>query len=371
MRLSIRLSPLLLTAALIASVTAAHANTFRWTRSADLSTWDVHAQNVGVNNALHAAVYDTLVEYNSKTFKPEPSLATEWRRVSPTQLRLSLRKGVTFSDGTPFTAGDAKFSLERAKAKTSNFSIYAQGIDRVEKVDVHTIDIFSDVPNPVLVNQLTELRIMSKAWAEEHDSVEPKDIKTKEETFSNRNALGTGPFTLKSWTPDQRLVLVANPTWWGKGKYPLNVTEIVYTPIKSNATRTAALLSGEVDLVIDPSLQDLARIRQTAGLKVLEGAENRTMFLGMDQFRTELLGSNIKGKNPLKELRLRKAQHQAIDIKTNQRPTSHALREQTVDHHLEPGASEVVLLRELRPEVLVDWFLMMLKQQLPPWEREH
>ena len=104
---------------------SATASTFRWTRSADLSSWDIHAQNVGVNNALHSAVYDTLVEYNSKTFKPEPSLATEWKRISPTQLRISLRKGVKFSDGSAFTADDAVFSLERAKNKSSNFVFYA------------------------------------------------------------------------------------------------------------------------------------------------------------------------------------------------------------------------------------------------------
>ena len=230
-----RFQSLLLAAALAGALPlASHANTFRWSRSTDLSSWDIHAQNVGVNNTLHAAVYDTLVEYNSKTFKPEPSLATEWKRVSPTQLRLTLRKGVKFSDGSDFTADDAKFSLERAKAKTSNFAVYTQGIDRVEKVDAHTIDIFSEVPNPVLVNQLTELRILSKAWAEKNNAVTPKDIKTKDEPFSHRNALGTGPFVLESWTPDQRLVLKANPTWWGKGKYGGNVTQIVYTPIKSD-----------------------------------------------------------------------------------------------------------------------------------------
>ena len=274
-------------------------------------------------------MYDTLIEYDSKTFKPEASLATEWKRISPTQLRLSLRKGVTFSDGSAFTADDAKFSLERAKAKTSNFAVYAQGIDRVVKVDAHTIDIFSDVPNPVLLNQLTELRILSKAWAEKNNSTDPKDIKTQDEPFSHRNALGTGPFTLKSWAPDQRLVLAANPTWWGKGKYPTNVTEIVYTPIKSDATRTAALLSGELDFVIDPSLQDLARVRQTAGLKVLEGAENRTIFLGLDQFRTELPGSNVKGQNPLKDVRVRKALYQAIDINTIQRVVLRGLAQPT------------------------------------------
>ena len=305
------------------------AKPFRWSRAVDLSTWDVHAQNVGPNNTLHAAVYDTLVEYDSKTFKPEPSLATQWRQLSPTQLRLTLRRGVKFSDGSEFTADDAVFSLERAKAKTSNFAVYALGIDRVEKVDSHTIDIVSSVPNPVLVNQLTELRMLSRAWAEKNNSVEPKDIKTKDENFAHRNTMGTGPFMLKSWTPDQRAVLEANPNWWGRGKYGGNVTEIVYTPIKADATRMAALLSGEVDFVLDPSLQDLARVRQTGALQVLEGPENRTIFLGMDQLRDELPGSNVKGKNPLKDVRVRKALYQAIDIQTIQRVVLRGLGQPT------------------------------------------
>ena len=322
--------PLLLAAALAVTLpVVTQAKTFRFARAVDVSSWDVHAQNVGVNNTLHAAVYDTLVEYNSKTFKPEPSLATEWKLVKPTQLRLTLRKGVKFSDGSEFTADDAKFSLERAKAKSSNFAVYTQGIDRVVKVDAYTIDIHSELPNPVLVNQLTELRIMSKAWAEKNKSVEPKDIKTKDETFAHRNALGTGPYQLKQWTPDQRVVLEPNPHWWGKGKYPTNLTEIVYTPIKADATRTAALLSGEIDFVIDPSLQDLARIKQTPNLQVLEGPEYRTIFLGLDQFRDELPGSDVKGKNPLKDLRVRKALYQAIDTAALQRVTMRGLSKPT------------------------------------------
>ena len=325
-----RFKTLLLLAAIAAALPlAGHAKTFRWSRAVDLSSWDIHAQNVGVNNTLHGAVYDTLIEYDSKTFKPEASLATEWKRISPTQLRLILRKGVKFSDGSEFTADDAKFSLERAKAKSSNYAVYAQGIDRVEKVDAYTIDIFSDLPNPVLVNQLTELRIMSRAWAEKNKSVEPKDIKTKDETYAHRNALGTGPLVLKSWSPDQRVVLEPNPHWWGKGKFPTNVTEVVYTPIKADATRTAALLSGEIDFVIDPSLQDLARIRQIPALKVLEGPEYRTIFLGLDQFRDELPGSDVKGKNPLKDQRVRKALYQAIDINAIQRVVLRGLAQPT------------------------------------------
>ena len=314
------LTAVLFTSALTAVLPlTAQAKTFKFARAADMSTWDVHAQNVGVNNLMHAAVYDTLIEYDSKTFKPRASLATEWKQVSPTQLRLTLRQGVKFSDGSDFTAVDAKFSLERAKAKTSNFTVYALGVDRVEIVNANTLDIFSTVPNPVLLNQLTELRVMSKAWAEKNNSVDPKDIKTKDETFAHRNALGTGPFMLKNWTPDQRATLVPNPQWWGKGKYPTNVTEVIYTPIKSDATRMAALLSGEVDFVLDPALQDLARVRQTDALKVLEGPENRTIFLGMDQFRDELPNSSVKGANPLKDVRVRKALYQAIDIDSIQK----------------------------------------------------
>lgn len=108
-----------------------------------------------------------------------------------------------------------------------------------------------------------------------------------------------------------------------------NLTEIVYTPVKSEATRVAAILSGEVDMVLDPNLQDLTRIRNTPNLKVLDGAENRTIFLGMDQFRDELPGSNVKGKNPLKDVRVRKALYQAIDISTLNRVTMRGLSQPT------------------------------------------
>ena len=175
--------------------------------------------------------------------------------------------------------------------------------------------------------QLTELRIMSKVWAEKNKSVEPKDGKTKDENFAHRNAMGSGPYMVKEWQPDQKLVLVKNPNWWGK--MDSNVTEIVYTPIKAEATRVAALLSGEVDFVLDPSPQDLPRLRSNANLKVLDGVENRTIFLGMDQFRDELPGSNVKGKNPLKDLRVRKALYQAIDIDTIHRVTMRGLSQNT------------------------------------------
>jgi peptide/nickel transport system substrate-binding protein len=317
--------------AAVAAVLAApglHAKTFRWASAGEISTWDIHSQNNALQNSIHASVYESLVFYDSRTFKIQPQLATAWTQVNPSQTRFTLRQGVKFHDGTDFTADDAVYSLERAMMKTSNYGPYVAGFDRIVKVNANTIDIFTKGPNPVLLNQLTELRMMSKAWAEKNNSVEPKDIKdNSKETFANRNAMGTGPFVLKQWVPDQRMVFAANPTWWGK--MDGNVTEIIYTPIKSEATRVAALLSGEVDLVLDPSPQDLPRLRNSGNLKVIDGVENRTIFFGMDQFREELPGSNVKGKNPLKDVRVRKALYQAIDSDSLHKVTMRGLSQPT------------------------------------------
>jgi peptide/nickel transport system substrate-binding protein len=321
------LRAVILGAALAFAAGGLQAKTFKWTSASDIPTWDIHSQNNALANGVHASVYESLVYYNSRTFKPEPLLATGWNQVSPTQLRITLRTGVKFHDGSAFTADDAVFSLQRAMAPTSNFSPYVQGIDRIVKVNNNTIDIFTKGPNPVLINQLTELRMMSKAWAEKNNSTAPKDIKTQDENFAHRNAMGTGPFMLKEWVQDQKLVVVKNPNWWGKAEG--NVTEIVYTPVKATATRMAALLSGEVDFVLDPSPQDLPRLRQDGDLKVIDGIENRTIFFGMDQHRDELVGSNVKGKNPLKDVRVRKALYQAIDINAIARVTLRGLGQPT------------------------------------------
>jgi peptide/nickel transport system substrate-binding protein len=311
----------------VALAQTAMAATFKWTSASDIPTLDIHSQNNALGNGIHAAVYESLVYYNSRSFKVEAQLATDWKLLNPTQMRIALRKGVKFSDGSAFTAEDAVYSLTRAMSKTSNYGVYAQGIDKVVKVDDSTIDVMLKAPNPVLMNQLTELRMMSKAWAEKNKSVEPKDIKTKDESFAHRNAMGTGPFMVKEWQPDQKLVMVRNPNWWGKMEG--NLTEIIYTPVKSEPTRAAALLSGEVDLLLDPSPQDLGRMRSTSALKVVDGAENRTIFFGMDQFRDELVGSSVKGKNPLKDVRVRKALYQAIDINALNKVTMRGLSQPT------------------------------------------
>ncbi|HCB1212346.1 TPA: hypothetical protein MYN70_006068, partial [Klebsiella pneumoniae] len=197
-------------------------------------------------------------------------------------------------------------------APTSNFKAYVNGIVKAEKIDDKTVDIITSAPNPVLLRQLSSVFMMNKAWSEKNNVTQPQDFNKNEETFSARNTNGTGPYKLKSREVDVRTVFVENEEWWNKGNKVGNVTEVIYVPIKQNATRTAALLSGEVDLVLDPPAQDLQRLRQQT--KIVEGNEYRTIYLGLDQKNPELKYSSIKGKNPFADQRVREALYVAIDI---------------------------------------------------------
>ena len=224
-----------------------HAKTLRWASQGDVLTFDPYAQNESFNNTFNSYVYESLVQYDKK-FDVVPQLATKWEQVSPTQWRFHLRPNVHFQEGEPFTADDVVFSINRQNSKRSMTKAYLAGVAEAKKVDDLTVDIMTSGPAPVLLRQLTDVRIMSKAWCEKHNVVEVQDYLAKEETYAVGHANGTGPYILKSREPDVKTVLEANPKWWGKMEG--NVTEIVYTPIKSAATRTAALLSGEIDFTI-------------------------------------------------------------------------------------------------------------------------
>src|SRR6202521_1183015 len=287
------------------------AKTLRWSSQGDVSTMDPHSFNEALNNNISLLIYEPLV-YRDKQFKIDPELAIAWSQPSPTLWRFELRPGVRFHDGTPFTAEDVVFSIERAQAPNSGYKAETAGIAGVRKTGELTVEITTAGPNPVLLQQLTDLRIVSKEWAEKHGVTKPQSFKDKEETFAVRNTNGTGPYMLKVREADVKPVLVENPDWWRKRDG--NVTEMVYLPIKSAATRVAALLSGELDFVLDPPPQDLDRLLTTPGIQVVEGPEFRVIYLGLDQFRDELLYSNVKGKNPFKDLRVRQAIYQAIDI---------------------------------------------------------
>ncbi|MFZ4760268.1 MAG: ABC transporter substrate-binding protein, partial [Burkholderiaceae bacterium] len=169
----------------------------------------------------------------------------------------------------------------------------------------------------LIIDKLLYVPIMSKAWSVKNKSEKVQDYKAREDTFASRNTNGTGPFVINGWSPDQRIVMSDNPKWWGKKDG--NVDRVVYTPIRADATRVAALLSGEVDLVTDLPTQDVARLKQNANLKLVEGHEVRTIFIGLDQHNNELQYSDVKGKNPFKDVRVRRALNMAVDRAAIQR----------------------------------------------------
>src|SRR5215475_8268182 len=270
-----------LTAALALAVTTADARSVKWARGADALSLDPYAQNEGPTIAFNNQVYEPLILRDNAN-KLIPGLAVSWKLADPTTWEFKLRPGVKFHGGEDFSADDVVFSLQRALAPTSDYKGYLADTKEVVKVDDLTVQIKTNRPSPLVPDNLTSVFIMSKKWAEAHNATKPQDFKNKEENFAVRNANGTGPFALVTREPDVKTVLKRNDAYWGRGEVPLEITELVLNPIKADATRVAALLSGEVDFVQDVPVQDIERLKSSPNLHVTTGPENRTIFLGMD-----------------------------------------------------------------------------------------
>ena len=294
---------------------ASPAQTLRWASQGDALTMDPQSQNEGLNNALNGQVYERLTRRN-RQLDIVPALATSWTQVAPLAWRFRLRAGVKFHDGTPFTADDVVFSVNRAKSPVSTFSVYANALGTPVAVDPLTVEFRLDRVNPIFLQHLDSIPVMSRAWSEKHRVTRPLDFKNKEESHASFHANGTGPYVLVSRQPGIRTTYRRNPQWWGWALPEArgNVQEIVYTPIANDATRLAALVSGEIDFVLDPAPRDVPRLRGVAGVRVIEGPENRVIFIGMDQHRDELLHGSVKDRNPFKDVRVRRALYHAVDI---------------------------------------------------------
>ncbi|WP_428483660.1 ABC transporter substrate-binding protein [Rhodopila sp.] len=299
------------TAILVSFETGAESKTFRWSNDGDATTMDPHARSDGFVTSFDMNMYEPLL-IRDRNLKLAPVLATEWANTNPTTWRFKLRHGVKFHDGTPMTADDVIFSMQRAMATGADVAAMLTTVKQVVKIDDYTVDFLTNGPSPILPNYLVGVAIMSKAWCEAHDTTLAASHEDKE-NYATRNENGTGPFILKDRQPAVRTVLVKNPNWWGLPEQPIDIDEVVFTRIANAATRAAALLSGELDMVYNVPLQDIDRIRNTPGMKIWQTPELRTIFLGMDQSRPELLESNVKGRNPFKDKRVRQAFYQAID----------------------------------------------------------
>ena len=293
---------------------AVSAETLRWARAGDSLTLDPHAQNEGPTSALAHQIMEPLV-MRDMTGAIVPALATEWAPSAddPNVWIFKLREGVTFHDGAEFDSEDAKFSLDRAMTPDSDYKELLASVVEVRTPDKYTVEIVTNGPNPIMPNNLTNMFMMDKGWAEANNAVKVQDYEGGEDTFAAKNANGTGPYKLVSREPDVKTVLTLNDAYWGKDEFPMDVTEIIYTPIQNAATRVAALLSGEVDFIQDVPVQDLQRVAAADGLDVRTAPQNRVIFFGMNMGDADLSNDSVSGANPLSDVRVRRAMSMSIN----------------------------------------------------------
>jgi peptide/nickel transport system substrate-binding protein len=306
-----KLRTIALGAALALAATMSQAVTLRVANQGDSTSMDPHSLNESLQLSFTGNVYEPLIGRDKK-LGLVPMLATRWTATSPTVWRFELRKGVKFHGGEPFSADDVVFSFGRAAGEGSDMKSYTSSIKEVRKVDANTVEIETLTPFPILPDVISQVYILSKKWCEENKAERPVDKRKGIENAASFRTNGTGPFRLKERQPGTRTVLVRNFGYWDKVES--NVDEVIFTPIGNDGTRVAALMSGEIDLMEPVPLQDIERIRSAGSFTVLQGPELRTIFLGMDQKRDELQFSSVKGKNPFKDVRVRRAFYQAIDI---------------------------------------------------------
>ena len=290
---------------------AAQAATFRWANDGDANSMDPYTRSETFLLTFDQNFYDPLVR-RDRNLKVEPALAESWEQPNPTTWRFHLRHGVTFHDGSPFTADDVVFSYGRVIAPGSQLNGYMQAVATVNKLDDYTVDFITKLPDPIFLQEITFWAIMPKKWCEDNHAEQAMDLTKKDENYATRHENGTGPFVLDAREPDRRTTMHANAHWWDK--MPGNLDRVEFNVIGNAATRVAALLSGDIDMMYTVPPQDVPRLANSADLKVLQVPELRTVFLGFDQARPELLKSDVKGRNPFKDVRVRQAFNMAVDI---------------------------------------------------------
>lgn len=312
MRLGFQLVAAAGAVALLSASAAAQDKVFRYATTGDILGLDTHVNNNGPTNAMKDNLYGRLL-HRLPDLSLEPDLAAAWQLGDDgVTWRFTLREDVTFHNGNPFNADDVVYSFQRQKQDTSEMSFALASVKEARKVDDHTIELVTEGPDPTLLLNMPHFYIVDQEYMEEHDAFEVVAGAGKT-NFANTNANGTGPFKLVEWVQDNRLVLEPNEDWWNQANRADNLDQAIFTPISNDATRVAALLSGEIDLIYPVPLQDIGRLQGDPNLEVLEGPELRTIFLGMDQWREESLDAPGT-KNPFLDQRVREAFAHALDL---------------------------------------------------------
>jgi len=292
----------------------AGASTFTWATANDILGLDPHANNHGVTNAMKSNVYEPLVRREADG-SLAAALAERWEVVNPTTWRFHLRRNVRFHGGEPFTAADVLMSLERVRQNDMAYTVASIASGRA--VDDHTVEFETRAPNPILLQDLTLFFIMSRQWVEANNAMQVARAGQPgaNTAFAQLNANGTGPFRVTERVADERTVLVPNPQYWGAANMNHGITRAVFRPIASAPTRLAALLSRELDIMYHVPLQNVPQVQQQQGVRLVQGPTARSIYLQFDVERAESLDEPGR-PNPLRDVRVRRAIYQAIDMGT-------------------------------------------------------
>ena len=287
------------------AVGPASAKTLRWASDRDVRSLDPYAGLETFLRSFDANIYEPLVR-RGRDLRLEPALAVKWTQRAPNIWRFRLREDVTFADGAPFSADDVVFSFARATAPESRVADLLAAVEAVRWIDAHTVDFVTAGPDPILPEELANFLIMSRAWCESHDAAAPSD-----HGYAADHADGTGPFKLTDRVPGERTELARNPRWWDRPEHDLDA--VLFTPLADPQALVAGLESGALDMIYTVPPQFLDRLARAPGVRLVEGPELRTIFLGFDEARDALLDSSVKGRNPYKDRRVREAFYRAID----------------------------------------------------------
>lgn len=305
------MKPLVLAVALLLPLTGpAAAADLVIGRAAEHSSIDPLFSRTGTNQMTAQHMFDRLID-TGDNLEVRPGLATSWTVIDPLTWELKLRPDVRFHDGTPFTAEDVSYSLNRAKNVPNSpapFSGAVTSVASTEIVDPLTIRIRTTAPAPLLMEQIGLVFIMPHKLG----AITTQDLN------AGRNVIGTGPYRFREWVPNDRLVLTANPDHWS-GKPAFDTVTVRF--IKNDGARVAALLSGAVQLIDAVPPADIEPLEKNQAVKLFSTASARIIYMAVDAARDKSpFVTDKDGKaidvNPLKDKRVRLALSKLINRKT-------------------------------------------------------
>ena len=290
---------------------AAHAQekVLRWGNNGEISTMDPHGAFSTANASLLFNIYEPLIRHD-RNLKLEPALATAWQIVAPDLWRFTIRQGVKFHDRTPLMGRDVVASLKRAAAPNSPYLSATSMIKDVILVDDFTVDVKLHGPYPVLLNDLSGVGILSEKWMTENNTLEAADPAKGKTSYTTLKTNGTGPFMLVSRQPDVATIMTRFPDWWDKPTH--NIDRVEYRPIPNDATRVAALMSGQIDLITPTPVPSIERLKQDPNLTIIEAQDLRVAFIGFNVAPDHIPDGATA--NPLAKLQVREALASSIDV---------------------------------------------------------